>query len=71
MRWSDYAAETYTPPTPHLLIPSSFSAYTPQQSEYDDETVLRDPQTHIANTWAEVISEKPHFVLQFLLYLHV
>ncbi|KAI8542339.1 hypothetical protein RHMOL_Rhmol08G0131000 [Rhododendron molle] len=52
MRRLDYAAETYTPPTPHLLIPSGFSAYTPQRSEYDDEMVLRDPQTHIANTWA-------------------
>ncbi|KAI8550575.1 hypothetical protein RHMOL_Rhmol06G0117800 [Rhododendron molle] len=53
MRWPDYATETYTPPTPHLLIPSGFSAYTPQRSEYEDEMVLRDPQTHIANTWAE------------------
>ncbi|KAI8568397.1 hypothetical protein RHMOL_Rhmol02G0195800 [Rhododendron molle] len=53
MRRPDYAADTYTPPMPHLLIPSGFSAYTPQWSEYDDETVLRDPQIHIANTWAE------------------
>ncbi|KAI8542653.1 hypothetical protein RHMOL_Rhmol08G0154800 [Rhododendron molle] len=53
MRRPDYVAKTYTPPTPHLLIPSGFSAYIPQRSEYDDETVLRDPQTHIANTWAE------------------
>ncbi|KAI8542675.1 hypothetical protein RHMOL_Rhmol08G0156900 [Rhododendron molle] len=53
MRRPNYVAETYTPSTPHLLIPSGFSAYTPQRSEYDDETVLRDPQTHIANTWAE------------------
>ncbi|KAI8530401.1 hypothetical protein RHMOL_Rhmol11G0055600 [Rhododendron molle] len=55
MRRPDYAAETYTSPTPHLLIPSGFSAYTPQRSEYDDETVLRDPQIHIANTWAEAM----------------
>ncbi|KAI8542864.1 hypothetical protein RHMOL_Rhmol08G0173100 [Rhododendron molle] len=53
MRRLDYVAETYTPPTPHLLIPSGFSAYTPYRSEYDVETVLRDPQTHIANTWFE------------------
>ncbi|KAI8535806.1 hypothetical protein RHMOL_Rhmol10G0202700 [Rhododendron molle] len=59
MRRPDYAAETYTPPTPHLLIPSGFSAYTPHRSEYDDETVLKDPQTHIANTWSDVISGKP------------
>ncbi|KAI8538536.1 hypothetical protein RHMOL_Rhmol09G0111200 [Rhododendron molle] len=57
MRWPDYAAETYTPPTPHLLIPSGFLAYTPQRSEYDDKTVLRDPQTHITNTWSEVPNE--------------
>ncbi|KAI8530435.1 hypothetical protein RHMOL_Rhmol11G0058000 [Rhododendron molle] len=49
----DYAAETYTPPIPHLFVPSGFSAYTPQRSEYEDEVVLRDPQTHIANTWSE------------------
>ncbi|KAI8559928.1 hypothetical protein RHMOL_Rhmol04G0214500 [Rhododendron molle] len=55
----DYTTEPYTPPTPHLFIPSGFSAYTPQRSEYDDETVLRDPLIHIANTWAEVISENP------------
>ncbi|KAI8560438.1 hypothetical protein RHMOL_Rhmol04G0255200 [Rhododendron molle] len=53
MRRPDYVADTYTPPMQHLLIPSGFSAYTPQRSEYDDETVLRDPQIHIANTWAE------------------
>ncbi|KAI8571948.1 hypothetical protein RHMOL_Rhmol01G0160500 [Rhododendron molle] len=29
MRRPNYAVETYTPPTPHLLIPSGFSAYTP------------------------------------------
>ncbi|KAI8536109.1 hypothetical protein RHMOL_Rhmol10G0230800 [Rhododendron molle] len=59
VRRPDYAAEPYTPPTPHLFVPSGFSAYTPQRSEYDDETVLRDPLIHIANTWAEVISENP------------
>ncbi|KAI8529791.1 hypothetical protein RHMOL_Rhmol11G0001000 [Rhododendron molle] len=29
MRRPDYGAETYTPLTPHLLIPSGFSAYKP------------------------------------------
>ncbi|KAI8555000.1 hypothetical protein RHMOL_Rhmol05G0139900 [Rhododendron molle] len=58
-RRPDYTAEPYTPPTPHLFVPSGFSAYMPQRSEYDDETVLRDPLIHIANTWAEVISENP------------
>ncbi|KAI8542673.1 hypothetical protein RHMOL_Rhmol08G0156700 [Rhododendron molle] len=53
VRRPDYAAEPYTPPVPHLFVPSGFSAYTPQRSEYDDETVLRDPLIHIANTWAE------------------
>ncbi|KAI8559358.1 hypothetical protein RHMOL_Rhmol04G0166900 [Rhododendron molle] len=65
MRRPDYIVETYTPPTPHLLIPLSFFAYTPQRSKYDDETVLRDPQIHIANTWAEVISEKPPLYFNF------
>ncbi|KAI8524802.1 hypothetical protein RHMOL_Rhmol13G0178000 [Rhododendron molle] len=53
VRRPDYTAEAYTPPVPHLFAPSSFSAYTPQRSEYDDEAVLRDPLIHIANTWAE------------------
>ncbi|KAI8568376.1 hypothetical protein RHMOL_Rhmol02G0193800 [Rhododendron molle] len=63
MRRPDYAAETYTPPTLHLLIPSGFSAYTPQRSEYEDEMVLRDPQIHIANTWAEGNPAAIHLVL--------
>ncbi|KAI8555058.1 hypothetical protein RHMOL_Rhmol05G0145000 [Rhododendron molle] len=62
VRRPDYAVETYTPPTPHLFVPSGFSAYTPQRSEYDDEVGLRDRQTHIANTWSEVTSGKPHCI---------
>ncbi|KAI8550609.1 hypothetical protein RHMOL_Rhmol06G0120800 [Rhododendron molle] len=56
VRRPDYTAEAYTPPVPHLFAPSGFSAYTPQRSEYDDETVLRDPLIHIANTWAEPVA---------------
>ncbi|KAI8559675.1 hypothetical protein RHMOL_Rhmol04G0192100 [Rhododendron molle] len=52
----DFSAEAYTPPTPHLFVPSSFAAYPPQRTEYDAELVLRDPETHIANTWTEVYS---------------
>ncbi|KAI8555067.1 hypothetical protein RHMOL_Rhmol05G0145900 [Rhododendron molle] len=58
-RRPDYTSETYVPPIPHLFVPSGISAYMPQRLEYDDETVLRDPLIHIANTWAEVISENP------------
>ncbi|KAI8571325.1 hypothetical protein RHMOL_Rhmol01G0111000 [Rhododendron molle] len=65
VRQPDYAAETYTPPVPHLFVPSGFSAYSPQRSEYDDETVLRDSQIHIANNWAEVISRKPPLYFNF------
>ncbi|KAI8536034.1 hypothetical protein RHMOL_Rhmol10G0224100 [Rhododendron molle] len=50
----DYTSETYVPPMPHLFVPSGISAYMPQRLEYDDETVLRDPLIHIANTWAEL-----------------
>ncbi|KAI8572564.1 hypothetical protein RHMOL_Rhmol01G0209500 [Rhododendron molle] len=56
VRRPDYTAEAYTPPVPHLFAPSGFSAYTPQRLEYDDETVLRDPLIHIANTWAEALN---------------
>ncbi|KAI8572001.1 hypothetical protein RHMOL_Rhmol01G0164700 [Rhododendron molle] len=59
VRRPDYTSETYVPPIPHLFVPSGISAYMPQRLEYDDETVLRDPLIHIANTWAEVISENP------------
>ncbi|KAI8572071.1 hypothetical protein RHMOL_Rhmol01G0170200 [Rhododendron molle] len=52
-RRPDYTSETYVPPIPHLFVPSGISAYMPQRLEYDDETVLRDPLIHIANTWAE------------------
>ncbi|KAI8529967.1 hypothetical protein RHMOL_Rhmol11G0017200 [Rhododendron molle] len=49
----DFLAEAYVPPTPHLFAPSSFAAYVPQRTEYNDEVVLRDPDAHIANTWSE------------------
>ncbi|KAI8559630.1 hypothetical protein RHMOL_Rhmol04G0188300 [Rhododendron molle] len=55
VRRPDYTTETYIAPVPHLFVPSGFSAYMPQRLEYDDETVLRDPLIHIANTWAEWI----------------
>ncbi|KAI8535752.1 hypothetical protein RHMOL_Rhmol10G0198200 [Rhododendron molle] len=71
VRRPDYTSETYTPPTPHLFVPSGFSAYTPQRLEYDDETVLRDPLIHIANTWAEVTTEREaeQMARAYLLYL--
>ncbi|KAI8567922.1 hypothetical protein RHMOL_Rhmol02G0158600 [Rhododendron molle] len=51
---SEFSAEAYMFPTPHLFVPSGFQAYKTQQPEYDSELVLRDPRVHIANTWAEV-----------------
>lgn len=51
-----FSAEAYTPPMPHLFVPSGFAAYVPQPTEYDDELALRDPATHISSTWAEVSS---------------
>ncbi|KAI8559702.1 hypothetical protein RHMOL_Rhmol04G0194600 [Rhododendron molle] len=57
VRRPDYTSETYVPLIPHLFVPSGFSSYTPQRSEYDDETVLRDPLVHIANTWAVAPAE--------------
>ncbi|KAI8559881.1 hypothetical protein RHMOL_Rhmol04G0210100 [Rhododendron molle] len=65
----DYAAETYIPPTPHLFAPSGFAVYAPQRSEYDDEVVLRDPQTHIANTWSEVHQAALKVLLGYPQYL--
>ncbi|KAI8572908.1 hypothetical protein RHMOL_Rhmol01G0237500 [Rhododendron molle] len=51
----EFSKETYTPPRPHLFVPSGFAGYRPpQQTDYDVELVLRDPTVHIANTWAEV-----------------
>ncbi|KAI8524921.1 hypothetical protein RHMOL_Rhmol13G0187100 [Rhododendron molle] len=71
VRRPDYAAETYTPHTQHLFVSSGFSAYTPQRSEYDDEVMLRDSQTHIANTWSEVTIEEEaeQMARAYLLYL--
>ncbi|KAI8522295.1 hypothetical protein RHMOL_RhmolUnG0004900 [Rhododendron molle] len=34
-------------------MPSSFAA-KPRRTEYDGELVLRDPDTHISNTWTEM-----------------
>jgi hypothetical protein len=64
-----FSAEEYIPPTPHLFVPSGYTAYVPQRSDYDIELVLRDRSVHISTTWAEVHSEKPPFVLQFDTYM--
>jgi hypothetical protein len=65
-----YSAEDYVPPTPHLFVPSGYTAYVPQRSEYDDELVLRDPSAHISMTWAEVYPERPPFCTS-IRYLYV
>ncbi|KAI8538461.1 hypothetical protein RHMOL_Rhmol09G0105800 [Rhododendron molle] len=52
-----FSAEAYIPPTPHLFVLSGFAAYVPWRTEYDAELVLRDPETHISNTWTEVPNE--------------
>ncbi|KAI8549169.1 hypothetical protein RHMOL_Rhmol06G0005500 [Rhododendron molle] len=50
----EFSEETYTPPRPHMFVPSGFAGYRPpQQTDYDPELILRDPRVHIANTWAE------------------
>ncbi|KAI8550789.1 hypothetical protein RHMOL_Rhmol06G0134500 [Rhododendron molle] len=49
-----FSAEAYIPPTPHLFVLSSFAAFAPRRTEYDAELALRDPETHIANTWTEI-----------------
>ncbi|KAI8555031.1 hypothetical protein RHMOL_Rhmol05G0142600 [Rhododendron molle] len=60
----EFSEETYTLPRPHLFVPSGFAGYRPpQQTDYDIELVLRDPQVHIANTWAEVYLLITPFVL--------
>ncbi|KAI8560040.1 hypothetical protein RHMOL_Rhmol04G0223900 [Rhododendron molle] len=54
MKRPEFPEETYTPPRPHLFVPSGFAGYKPpQQTNYNVELVLRDPRVHIANTWAE------------------
>ncbi|KAI8529850.1 hypothetical protein RHMOL_Rhmol11G0006400 [Rhododendron molle] len=51
MTCPEFSEETYTPPRPHLFVPSGFAGYKPpQQTDYDIELVLRDPRVHIANT---------------------
>ncbi|KAI8542779.1 hypothetical protein RHMOL_Rhmol08G0166400 [Rhododendron molle] len=55
MKCPEFSEEIYTLPRPHLFVPSGFAGYKPpQQTDYDQELVLRDPGAHIANTWAEV-----------------
>ncbi|KAI8559726.1 hypothetical protein RHMOL_Rhmol04G0196500 [Rhododendron molle] len=53
----DFSAKAFVPLTRHLFVPSDFVAYVPQQTEYEDELVLRDPEVDIANTWFEVPNE--------------
>ncbi|KAI8571928.1 hypothetical protein RHMOL_Rhmol01G0158800 [Rhododendron molle] len=49
----DFSAKAYVPPTPHLFVPLGFQAYTPRRTKYDAELLLKDPMTHISNTWTE------------------
>lgn len=50
----EFVAETYTPPEPHVFVPSGFDNYVPQRDDYDPKLVLRDPTEHLTVTWAEV-----------------
>ncbi|KAI8554996.1 hypothetical protein RHMOL_Rhmol05G0139500 [Rhododendron molle] len=50
---SKFSATAYVPPTPHLFVPSGFTAYRPRRIDYEAEVVLRDPTTHISTTWTE------------------
>lgn len=54
MTRAEFVAETYTPPEPHVFIPSGFDSYQLRWDEYDPELVLRDPTEHLSVTWAEV-----------------
>lgn len=51
---AEFVAETYTPPEPHIFIPSGVDSYMPRQESYDAELVLRDLEEHLARTWAQV-----------------
>lgn len=51
---ADFVAETYSPPEPHVFIPSRFDHYEPRREDYDPKLVLREPTEHLSVSWAEV-----------------
>ncbi|KAI8562214.1 hypothetical protein RHMOL_Rhmol03G0017300 [Rhododendron molle] len=49
-----FVAETYTPPEPHVFIPSGAEGYHPLRRDYNEEDVLRDRDRHLSRGWAQV-----------------